>query len=52
MAIVFADLYFFHGTAESVRRLVGQARLNGTPEDTSAIVIAVRSIDAEPEPEH
>lgn len=42
----------FPPTAEAVRQLVGQARLNGSREDTTAIVIAVRSIDEEPEPEH
>lgn len=39
-------------TAEAVRQLVGQARLNGSREDTTAIVIAVKRIDEEPEPEH
>ena len=38
--------------AEAVRRLVGQARLNGASDDTSAIVIAARDIAAGPEPEH
>jgi hypothetical protein len=28
-----------------VRQLVGQARLNGSREDTTAIVIAVKRID-------
>jgi len=39
-------------TAEAVRQLVGQARLNGSREDTTAIVIAVKRIDEDPEPEH
>lgn len=39
-------------TADCVRRLVGQARLNGSRDDTSAIVISVGSIDDGPEPEH
>jgi serine/threonine protein phosphatase PrpC len=38
--------------ADSVRRLVGQARLNGPGNDTSAIVIHVRDAEADPEPEH
>lgn len=42
----------FPPTAEAVRQLVGQARLNGSREDTTAIVIAVQRIDADPEPEH
>jgi serine/threonine protein phosphatase PrpC len=42
----------FPTTAEAVRQLVGQARLKGSREDTTAIVIAVRRIDEEPEPEH
>ncbi len=42
----------FPGTAEAVRRLVGHARLNGSRDDTSAIVITVRGIEAGPEPEH
>jgi len=42
----------FPTTAEAVRQLVGQARLNGSREDTTAIVIAVRRSDEDPEPEH
>ncbi len=42
----------FPATAECARRLVGQARLNGSREDTTAIVITVRDVDAGPEPEH
>lgn len=42
----------FPPTAEAVRRLVGTARLNGSRDDTSAIAIAARTIDADPEPEH
>jgi len=42
----------FPTAADSVRLLVGNARLNGSRDDTSAIVIAVRTIDAGPEPEH
>jgi len=42
----------FPTTADSVRRLIGQARLNGPGNDTSAIVIAVREAGADPEPEH
>jgi len=42
----------FPATAEAVRRIVGQARLNGSRDDTSAIVITARTIDADPEPEH
>ena len=42
----------FPATAEAVRQLVGQARLNGSRDDTSAIVITARTIDAAPEPEH
>ena len=42
----------FPTTAEAVRRLIGQARLNGPGNDTSAIVITVRDADAPPEPEH
>ena len=42
----------FPTTAEAVRQLVGQARLNGGREDTTAIVIAVRRSDEDPEPEH
>jgi serine/threonine protein phosphatase PrpC len=42
----------FPATAEAVRQLVGQARLNGSREDTSAIVIAVRRSDEATEPEH
>ena len=38
--------------ADAVRRLVGQARLNGSSDDTSAIVIAARDIGDGPEPEH
>ena len=38
--------------AESVRRLVGTARLNGSRGDTTALAIHARSIDADPEPEH
>jgi serine/threonine protein phosphatase PrpC len=42
----------FPATAESVRRLIGTARLNDGRDDTSAIVIRARTIDADPEPEH
>jgi serine/threonine protein phosphatase PrpC len=42
----------FPTTSEAVRRLVGQARLNGSRDDTTAIVIAVRHGDEDPEPEH
>ncbi len=42
----------FPATAEAARRIVGQARLNGSPDDTSVIVITARTIDADPEPEH
>jgi len=42
----------FASTAEAVRQLVGQARLNGSRDDTSAIVITARTIDAGPEAEH
>lgn len=42
----------FPATAECARRLVGQARLDGSREDTSAIVVTARTIDAGPEPEH
>lgn len=42
----------FPATADAVRRIVGQARLDGSREDTSAIVITARTIDADPEPEH
>ena len=42
----------FPATAEAVRRLVGQARLNGSHDDTSAIVITARTINVGPEPEH
>lgn len=42
----------FPTTADAVRRLVGQARLNGPGNDTSAIVITVREANADPEPEH
>ena len=42
----------FPATSEAVRRLVGQARLNGSRDDTTAIVIAVRRGDEDPEPEH
>ncbi|MCP3978519.1 MAG: hypothetical protein GY716_04175 [bacterium] len=42
----------FPSTAESVRRLVGNARLNGSRDDTSAIAIAVGRADADAEPEH
>ena len=42
----------FPATAECARRLVGTARLNGSRDDTSAIVITARPIDADPEPEH
>ncbi len=42
----------FPATAEAARRIVGQARLNGSPDDTSAIVITARTIDSDPEPEH
>ncbi|MDH3628442.1 MAG: SpoIIE family protein phosphatase [Acidobacteriota bacterium] len=42
----------FPPTAEAARQLVGQARLNGSREDTTAIVISVGNHDDEPEPEH
>jgi len=42
----------FPHTAEATRRLVGQARLNGSRGDTSAIVITARTADSGPEPEH
>jgi serine/threonine protein phosphatase PrpC len=42
----------FPTTAEAVRRLIGQARLNGPGNDTSAIVITVRDASATAEPEH
>ena len=42
----------FPGTADAARKLVGHARLNGGADDTSAIVITARGIDAGPEPEH
>ena len=42
----------FPPTADCVRRLVGTARLEGSRDDTSAIVISARAIDADPEPEH
>jgi len=42
----------FPTTADATRKLVGHARLNGGADDTSAIVITARSIDAGPEPEH
>ncbi len=42
----------FPATAEAVRRLVGQARLNGSRGDTSAVVVTARTIDCDPEPEH
>ena len=42
----------FPATAEATRRIVGQARLNGSRDDTSAIVITARTIEADPEPEH
>lgn len=42
----------FPTTANAVRQLIGQARLNGPGNDTSAIVIAVRDAGAAPEPEH
>lgn len=42
----------FPTTAEATRRLVGTARLNGSRDDTTGIVITVRPIDADPEPEH
>ena len=42
----------FPTTAEAVRQLVGQARLNGSRDDTSAIVITARTSEADPEPEH
>jgi len=42
----------FPPTAEAVRQLVGQARLNGSREDTTAIVIAVSRIGEAAEPEH
>ena len=38
--------------AETVRRLVGQARLNGSAEDTSALAIHAGEFGADPEPEH
>jgi serine/threonine protein phosphatase PrpC len=40
------------GTAEAARQLVGQARLNGGADDTSAIVVTVRRAGDPPEPEH
>ena len=42
----------FPTTSEAVRQLVGQARLNGSRDDTTAIVIAVKHGDEDPEPEH
>lgn len=42
----------FPATADAARRIVGQARLNGSRDDTSAIVITARTIDSAPEPEH
>jgi serine/threonine protein phosphatase PrpC len=42
----------FPGPAEATRRLVGQARLNGTGDDTTAIVIGVRASGDPPPPEH
>ncbi len=41
----------FPTVAGAARRLVGQARLNGSRDDTSAIVIAARPAAAGPEPE-
>jgi len=38
--------------AETARRLVGQARLNGSGEDTSAVVVHAYEIGEGPEPEH
>jgi serine/threonine protein phosphatase PrpC len=42
----------FPTTAEATRQLVGTARLNGSRDDTTAVVITVRNIEAGPEPEH
>jgi len=42
----------FPTTSEAVRQMVGQARLNGSRDDTTAIVIAARRGDEDPEPEH
>lgn len=42
----------FPDTPQAARQLVGQARMNGSGDDTTAIVITVRVIDAGPEPEH
>ena len=42
----------FPSTAEAARRLVGQARLNGSRDDTTAIVIAAGHHNAPAEPEH
>jgi len=42
----------FPPTAEAVRQLVGQARLNGSREDTTAVVITAKRIDEDPDPEH
>jgi serine/threonine protein phosphatase PrpC len=42
----------FPATAQAVRLLVGNARLNGGVNDTTAIVITARNVDEGPEPEH
>lgn len=42
----------FPPAAEAARRLVGQARLNGSRDDTTAIVIAIGRSGESPEPEH
>lgn len=42
----------FPATAEAVRQIVGQARLNGSRDDTTAIVIAAGRYEDDPEPEH
>jgi len=42
----------FPTTAEATRQLIGHARLNGGPNDTSAILITVGDIASGPEPEH
>ncbi len=42
----------FPGTAEAVRRMVGQARVSGSGDDTTAILVSVRDAADAPEPEH
>jgi serine/threonine protein phosphatase PrpC len=42
----------FPTTAEAVRQLVGQARLNGSRDDTTAIVISAGRYGDDAEPEH